>query len=183
MSVCMIKKHGFLVAAVCFLWVSTLTAQTTTTLFGNVTDKTGAVVPGATVTATNTGTNQARTVQTNAQGEYRLDFVPVGEYSLEVSAQGFKKFLQKGIVLEVNLPQRADASLDVGSQTEEVDVNATVPLVNTENAQLGRTVEHAELTTLPDREPQRLHPAAVDSGNQLQRQQHCAGLSRAAYHD
>jgi hypothetical protein len=149
MSVCMIKKDGFLVAAVCFLWVSTLTAQTTTTLFGNVTDKTGAVVPGAAVTATNTGTNQARTVQTNAQGEYRLDFVPVGEYSLEVSAQGFKKFLQKGIVLEVNLPQRADASLDVGSQTEEVDVNATLPLVNTENAQLGRTVEHTELTTLP----------------------------------
>jgi hypothetical protein len=145
----MIQKHGFLLGAVCFLWVSTLAAQTTTTLYGSVTDKTGAVIPGATVIATNIGTNQARTAQTNAEGGYRLEFLPIGDYSLEVSAQGFKKFLQKGITLEVNVTQRADASLDVGSQTEEVDVNATVDLVNTENAQVGRTVEHNELTTLP----------------------------------
>src|SRR5271166_2340330 len=136
----MSKKNGFLVAAVGFLWVSTLAAQTTTTLFGNVTDKTGAVIPSATVTATNTGTNQTHVAQTNTAGEYRLDFMPVGDYSVEVSAQGFKKSVQKGITLQVNLPQRADASLDVGSQTDEVSVSATVAMVNTENAQLGRTV-------------------------------------------
>ena len=101
------------------------------------------------MTATNAGTNQARTIRTNAEGEYRLDFLPIGDYSLEVSAQGFKKFLQKGITLQVSVIQRADASLDVGSQTEVVNVNATVALVNTENAQMGRTVEHSELTTLP----------------------------------
>jgi hypothetical protein len=145
----MFEKHGFHVVAVCFLWASTLAAQTTTTLYGTVTDKTGAVVPNAAVTATNVGTNQARTIQTNTEGEYRLDFLPIGDYSLEVSAQGFKKFLQKGITLQVSVIQRADASLDVGSQTEEVDVNATAALVNTENAQIGRTVEHSELTTLP----------------------------------
>jgi hypothetical protein len=145
----MIAKNGFLVAAVCFLWVSTLAAQTTTTLYGTVTDKTGAIIAGATVTATNIGTNQARSVQTNTEGEYRLDFLPIGDYSLEVSTQGFKKFLQKGITLQVSVIQRADATLEVGSQTDEVDVNATAPLVNTENAQVGRTVENTELTTLP----------------------------------
>lgn len=139
--------------AVCLLtamvWVSTLAAQTTTTLYGNVTDKTGAMVPGAKVIATNTGTNQARTGQTSGAGEYRLDFLPIGDYSLEVSAPGFKKFVHKGIALQVNVTQRVDATLDVGNVTEEVDVTGVAPLVNTENAQVGRTVEHTEITTLP----------------------------------
>jgi len=107
------------------------------------------VVPDAKVIATNTGTNQARTGQTSAAGEYRLDFLPIGDYSLEVSAAGFKKFVHKGITLQVNVTQRVDAALDVGVVTEEVNVTGGAPLVNTENAQIGRTVEHTEITTLP----------------------------------
>ena len=64
----------------------TAAAQTTTTLFGTVTDKTGAVVPGAQVVATNTGTNFTRTVKTNEQGEYRMEFMPIGDYTVEITA-------------------------------------------------------------------------------------------------
>jgi len=124
-------------------------AQTTTTLFGTVTDKSGAVLTNAQVTATNLGTNQARTVQTSAQGDYRMDFMPLGAYSVEVSAPGFKKFLQKGITLEAAVPARVDATLDVGQITDSVEVVATAATVNTENAQIGRTVNTAEITTLP----------------------------------
>jgi len=128
---------------------SLLNAQTTTTLYGTVMDKSGAVVPGAQVTATNVGTNQSRTAQSNAEGQYRFEFMPIGAYVVEVTATGFKKFVQKGISLDVNVMARVDASLDVGTMTEEIDVTAGAPLVNTENAQIGRTVENAEVTTLP----------------------------------
>jgi len=123
---------------VCLFAASFLNAQTTTTLLGTVSDKSGAIVPGAEVTAANTGTNLVRATKTNAQGEYRIDFLPIGEYNVEVSADGFKKFLQKGITLEVNVTARVDAPLEVGSLTEEVNVTATPPQVDTSNAQIGR---------------------------------------------
>ena len=75
--------------------------------------------------------------------------MPIGAYTVEVTATGFKKFVQKGIALDVNVNARVDASLDIGAMTEEVDVTASAPLVNTDNAQIGRTVENPEITTLP----------------------------------
>jgi hypothetical protein len=134
---------------VLFLLAASAFAQTTTTLLGTVTDKTGAVIPGAQVTATNTGTNFTRTQQTNQQGEYRMEFMPVGDYTVEVSANGFRKSLQKGVTLEINLPTRVDVGLDVGQITESVEVSAAAAAVNTDNAQIGRTVQTAEITTLP----------------------------------
>ncbi|MCU1233600.1 MAG: TonB-dependent receptor [Candidatus Solibacter sp.] len=124
-------------------------AQTTTTLYGTVTDRSGAIVPGAKVIATNAGTNQSKAAETNQEGQYRFEFMPIGGYTLEVSASGFKKFVQKGIALDVNVSARVDAVLDVGTMTEEVNVTATAAAVNTDNAQIGRTVENAEITTLP----------------------------------
>ena len=129
--------------------VSNLAAQTTTTLYGTVTDKTGAVIPNAQVTAVNTGTNLTRTSETNAEGLYRFEFMPIGSYSVEVTVKGFKKFVQKGITLDVNVSSRVDASLDIGDSSQEVQVEAAAPTVNTEDAQLGRTVENSEITTLP----------------------------------
>jgi hypothetical protein len=126
-----------------------LRAQTTTSLFGTISDRSGAIIPGATVTVTNTRTNQVRTSQTNADGQYRLDFLPVGEYSLEMTATGFKKFVQKGVVLEVAVTSRVDATLDVGTLTEEVAVTASAPMVNTADAQIGRSVDNSEINTLP----------------------------------
>ncbi|HEV3200147.1 MAG TPA: carboxypeptidase regulatory-like domain-containing protein [Bryobacteraceae bacterium] len=137
------------VGLLCLVTAPFLAAQTTTTLYGTVTDRSGAVVPGAQVTARNVATNLMRSAETNAEGQYRMEFLPIGSYSLEITATGFKKFVQKGITLDVNVNARVDAPLDLGTVTEEVDVNATAPLVNTDNSQIGRTVENSEITTLP----------------------------------
>ena len=93
--------------AVCLLAAMAPAQITTTTITGTVSDPGGAAVPGAQVTASNVGTGVSRTTDTNAQGEYRIDLLPVGEYTVEVSANGFKKSKQTGIVLEVSRTARA----------------------------------------------------------------------------
>src|SRR5215467_3252386 len=129
----------------CFLGLASLALHaqiTTTTMIGTVADKTGAVIPNVRVTATNTGTNLRRSVDTNQQGEYRIEFLPVGEYMVTVEAPGFKKFIRNGVTLEVAQTARVDVSLEVGSTGETIDVVAATPLVNTSNPELGRTVEN-----------------------------------------
>jgi Carboxypeptidase regulatory-like domain len=138
-----------IIVLICLVCAPFLTAQTTTTLYGTVTDKSGATVPGADVVATNGATNFSRAAKTNQEGQYRLEFMPIGTYRVDVTASGFKKSVQKGITLDINVMARADATLDVGTMSEEIDVTATAPQVNTDNAQIGRTVENAEITTLP----------------------------------
>jgi hypothetical protein len=130
--------------------VSPLAAQTTTTtLFGNVTDGKGAAVAGADVTATNIDTNLSRSAKSNDQGQYRIEFLPIGNYQLEFSAPGFKKFVAKGIELKMNQDARVDAAMELGSVTEAVTVTSEVPLINTSNAEIGHTVENAEINNLP----------------------------------
>uniref|UniRef100_Q01UH0 TonB-dependent receptor n=1 Tax=Solibacter usitatus (strain Ellin6076) TaxID=234267 RepID=Q01UH0_SOLUE len=127
----------------------TLRAQTTTSLYGTISDRSGAVIPAAQVTATHVGTNQARSAKTNAEGQYRFEFLPIGEYTVEMTATGFKKFVQKGVLLEVNVAARVDSTLDVGTLSEEVEISGSAPVVNTANAQLGRSVANEEINTLP----------------------------------
>src|SRR5215813_6303733 len=124
------------IVAIAGLFIApSLRAQTTTTLFGTITDRSGAVFPNAQVTATNVRTNQSRTAVTNSEGQYRIEFLPIGEYTVAMSATGFKKLVQKGVVLEVNVTTRVDATLDVGTLTEEISIAGAAPLVNTADAQ------------------------------------------------
>jgi len=139
-----------IVAVLGLLLVPSGWAQSTTaTMLGTVTDKTGAMVAGAKVTARNTQTNLTRTGSTNEQGEYRIEFLPVGNYELEVNGAGFKKAVVRGIVLQVSVDARADVQLEVGNISEAVSVSAEIPLVNTSSPELGRTIENAEITNLP----------------------------------
>jgi hypothetical protein len=126
-----------------------LAQGTTGSIYGTVTDASGAIVPDATITATNTATNISRTAKSEQSGSYSLTFLPVGTYRLEVNANGFKKFEQNGIVLEINRSARVDPSLQVGSLTETVAVNADAPLVNTTDASIGRMVNNSEIINLP----------------------------------
>jgi len=125
------RRVLFLLAACIGVLAGTIGAQaqlTTTTLVGQVTDATGGAVPGAQVTAINRDTGLSRSVRTNDQGEYRVEFLPVGNYSVEVAADGFKKFVQTGLVLDINQGTRVDAALEVGAVTQTVSVEATAPL-------------------------------------------------------
>jgi len=138
------------ILAVCLAGAIGLQAQVTTaTIEGTVTDSSGATVPNAQVVATNTGTNQSRTVTSNSSGAYRIDLLPSGAYDVEVIAQGFKKFRQNGIVLEINRTARVDAALAIGALTEQVTITADAAMVNTSNAQIGRTTTGAEINSLP----------------------------------
>jgi Carboxypeptidase regulatory-like domain len=112
-----------LISAVCFGQI------TTTTMVGTVTDATGAAVPNAHVTVTNTATNLTRNAQTNDQGEYRIEFLPVGDYTVAITAGGFKKAIRNGVVLEVAVPARVDAKLELGEIAQTVEVTSSAPLI------------------------------------------------------
>src|SRR6266545_2169771 len=112
-------------------------AQTPTgTILGSVKDAQGAVVPGATVSATNLGTQYSRTAVTDGSGEYALRLLPVGNYMVEVSIPGFKNFTQTGIVLEVGRNARVDATIELGAVSETVSVVGDSPLVDTASSSL-----------------------------------------------
>ena len=145
------RVSSWLIVVLAGLVVSaSLNAQiTTTTIYGTVTDRSGAIVPNADVTATNIGTNLSRTAKTGSAGEYRIDLLPVGEYQVDISAQGFKKFQRTGIVLEISRSARVDAVMDIGASTDSVTVVGDVTMVNTNNPQIGRTVDNTEILNLP----------------------------------
>jgi Carboxypeptidase regulatory-like domain len=136
--------------ACALIWSAPLHAQIATgTILGNVKDNSGAAVPGASVTATNLGTQASRTGVTDAEGQYSLVLLPVGNYKVEVTLSGFKNFVQTGILLEVGRNARVDATIEPGTVQEVVSVVADSPLVETNTSSLSRTVGQNEVLNLP----------------------------------
>ncbi|HLJ79753.1 MAG TPA: carboxypeptidase regulatory-like domain-containing protein [Acidobacteriaceae bacterium] len=123
--------------------------QITGSIAGTVKDPQGALITTATVRATNLETGFARLAKTNGQGEYRIDYLPVGNYTLKVSAPGFNTVVQTNLVLTVDQVLAVDIALPVGAQTQTVTVTEAPPVINTTNAELGRTIEPAEIIGLP----------------------------------
>ena len=119
------------------------------TILGNVKDGQGAVVPGATVTATNAGTQFSRSTVTDADGQYSLPLLPVGNYTVLITMPGFKNVSQTGIVLEVGRNARVDAVIELGTVSEVVSIVADAPLVETSSGALSRTVGQNEVLNLP----------------------------------
>jgi len=123
--------------------------QITGSIVGTVKDEQGAVVPGASVKATNADTGFSRVATTAADGAYRIEYLPIGKYDVDVEMAGFKKFVQQNVVLAVDQAQALNVTLAVGASSETVTVSATPPLVETTTATLGRTVQPAEIIGLP----------------------------------
>ena len=121
----------------------------TATAFGTVTDSTGAAIPGATVVLTQSETNFTREAKTTDLGEYRAEFLPVGPYTVKVTANGFEELDQKGITLSVTQEATLNFKLTVGTTNTVVEVTAEVPLVNTGDSVLGRLVDNHEIENLP----------------------------------
>jgi len=105
--------------------------RTTATISGAVTDPSGAVVPNARVTATNTSTGAANSVTASAGGFYVIPNLEPGPYRLDVAVTGFQSYAQTGIVLQVGAELSVNVSLKLGSATEKVTVTSQAPLVNT----------------------------------------------------
>jgi len=119
------------------------------TILGTVTDSTGSVVPGATVTILNTGTGLTRSVTTDASGEFTAPQVPTGKYSVTAELSGFKKVTLENIDVGVDQRVRVDVKLEMGAMTEAVTITAESPLVQTSSSELGTTVRSEQIEALP----------------------------------
>ena len=122
---------------------------TSAQLAGKITDQTGAVVPNASIDATNTGTGLKWHAISSGEGDYVIPSLPVGAYALKVTVQGFKAFSQSGIVLESGQNARIDVHMEIGSTNETVQVDATAVQVDTTSASIRTEVDTTQIQELP----------------------------------
>jgi hypothetical protein len=142
-------RLGGLVAALVVFVPFIAWASITGSISGVVTDKSGAVVSGATVVATDTLTGVKTTATTDAKGFYNLATLAVGTYDLEIKQAGFKTFHRTGLVIDANSALRADATLEVGTINETVEVASDAVHVETQNTQMGEVIEGTKMTSVP----------------------------------
>jgi hypothetical protein len=121
----------------------------TGSITGSVTDSSGAVVPGAVVTATNQGTGFKREVTVSSAGEYSLAGLQPGVYSLTATSPQFKTFSVKDLRLEVDQVARVEARLEVGAVTEIVEVTGQSALLQTEQSSVGAVVDQQKIVNFP----------------------------------
>src|SRR5438552_4259815 len=116
---------------------------------GRVTDSGGAVLPGATVTMMQTATGLTRSIVTDDTGSYLISNLPTGPYRLEIALQGFRTYVQTGLVLQVGATPTVNATLALGSLEEAVTVEAAAPIVDVRSAGISSVVEQERIVELP----------------------------------
>jgi hypothetical protein len=132
------------------LTAGTASAQLSTAeLSGRVTDTSAAVLPGVTVTMTQTSTQATRTAITGADGSYVISNLPTGPYRLEVSLQGFRSYVQNGIVLQVGATPTINVSLELGNVAETITVEGAAPLIDVKSSGIKDVVENERILELP----------------------------------
>jgi len=119
------------------------------TLLGTLTDSSGAVVPGAQVTITETGTGIPHSTQSNASGNYVFPNLPPGTYTVVAEARGFKKQSRPDVRVDVNSAVRVDMEMQPGAVSETVEVTGSVPLLKTDRADVSQNIESTQLQQLP----------------------------------
>lgn len=144
-----IAPLGLTGLAMLLLFGTVLHAGVTASISGTVTDASGAAVQGAIVTATNVDTGVVSTQQTNGQGYYSFQSLPLGKYTISVEQKGFKTYQRTGLVLDVNSALVVDVPLQVGQSSEKVEVSSAALQVETSNTQMGEVIEGKEMTDVP----------------------------------
>jgi hypothetical protein len=140
----------FLLLASATFSTQSLQAQiSSATLSGTVEDSSGAVIPGATVTAIEVSSNTQRSAQTNGSGLYTIPLLQPGVYTIKVTKQGFQTAEQTNIELQVNQSASLTFKLTVGSAATTVHVSGSAPLLETQNASLGTVIGSHEIVDLP----------------------------------
>ena len=141
-----------LALAICLGWAATQAAAQTAgegSIVGTVKDSTGAVIPNATVTATNDATGIATTRISSSAGFYTISPLPPGTYTIQVTAHGFKTLVQENVVLDALQTLAFNPVLTVGAATQTITVTAAPPVLETEDATLGLTMENETYANLP----------------------------------
>ena len=143
-------KTLFTIAALIFVFAVTGTAQTTNGLItGMVLDPAGAVIPKATITVTDLGTDAVRSATSDEHGRYIIPQLPPATYSVVVSKEGFAPSERPNLQLHVNEEATIDFKLIIGTSVQRVEVTATAPPLNTTSATLGDVVDHETTVDLP----------------------------------
>ena len=127
-----------------------VSAQTTTgSIYGTVSDPSGAVIPNAVVTVRNVQTGITHTAQSNGSGNYVFPALDPGDYTVSTQVKGFQAQTQTGIRLDANQNVHVSFTLQTGSQSQTVTVSAATTLVDTRESQLGNTVDQKRIEDLP----------------------------------
>jgi carboxypeptidase family protein len=121
----------------------------TGSMTGTVTDPSGAVVGGATVTVREVDTNAARTITTSEAGTFTVTQLPPGHYTVKVDRAGFKTYEQSGITLVIDQLAQINPQLSVGSEAQNVEVNSTGPVIQTEDSSVGQVIDSQSIQNTP----------------------------------
>lgn len=143
------KATSWLAAIVLLLHALSAWASDGGSVLGTVTDPRGAVVPGATVTATETSSGVKQTLTTDSRGFYSFQSLSVGHYDVEVTAPGFSPLRKTGVVIDLNGKVVVDVSLAIGAQSETVTVSESVARVETVDTQMGEVITGTQMTSVP----------------------------------
>src|ERR1700734_2004069 len=148
----MLNKKALLVGSCCFLVFSLcplLFSQATGSFSGTISDNAGAVVSGATVTATSQGTGISREAKTDDSGHYLIPLLPVAFFTIHVESAGFGPAEQKDVRLQIDEHRELDFSLVPASVNTSVEVSGTEVAVQTTNPTLGQVITSEEVADLP----------------------------------
>ena len=118
-------------------------------LVGTVTDRSNAVVPGATVTITHTGTGLTRTTTTDSSGDYELRSLPIGRYDVVVTGSGFATLKSTGAEIAVGTKTRLDVQMQLATVTQDITVTAHSAVIDTESGSGGALLSSSQVTNLP----------------------------------
>jgi hypothetical protein len=140
------RSHCF---CIFLLAAATLWGQGSVTIFGTITDSTGAVLPNIAVTAANTQTGAVRQTVSTAAGTYVISQLPVGTYSVRVEASGFKTFVQDNIRAQMDENRQVNIQMALGGVTESIEVQAEITQVETRSGALREVVDSARIVELP----------------------------------
>lgn len=135
----------FLLAAI----VTFAQVISTSQIRGTIQDSSGAAIPDAQITLTQTSTGAVRTTTSAANGTYALPDLPVGNYQMQVTKQGFRKYTATGLVLTVGVNPTVNVTLQVGEVSQEVQVSAQAVMVETQSEGVGEVTPPEEIQELP----------------------------------
>jgi hypothetical protein len=137
-------------AVVCVLaWCGPAYGQGMGSIFGKVTDTSGGVLPGVTVTVTGTGLQQPLVGTTGESGAYQFPSVPIGTYTVAFELASFKKVVRPNIVITSGFNAQIDPKMEIGAMTEEVTISAAAPVVDTKKTTTGATFTADVLEKIP----------------------------------
>lgn len=142
-------KHISRFLSLAVLFAAGSLAQTTATLSGTATDRSGAAVPTARVTVTNQQTQLTREAESDQGGSFNIPLLPPGLYTVRVDKQGFRPTSHTDLRLEVNHTARLDIVLEVGSVAEVLEVSARPPLLESDTSAIGSVIENRQVQELP----------------------------------